>query len=631
LGQLWLAVPVAAGNSAKGRSEVKIMKLVKNIVLAALVWVGVAAAFASAQVIKQVPSNALVVLKVSDLETTSKKVADFAAAMGISQMDPDMADPLGAFLKAVGAPDGVNRSGELAFAYVDPTAYNTVEEKSFLMLIPVSDYQKFIGNFPDAKPDGDLTQAHFKNQNNEVTYFAHWGDYAAASPTRDIVAKTPTDIIQFDGLAAKELDGKDIVLLGNLKGLRPKMLQAIDSGRQQAPGEIDQLVSQALKAQGENATKFAPLAKELAGQILDFAQQFAQSADAASFSVNLSPDGIATTFMCQFDPASSLGTHVTEVKNTDESLLNGLATGKYLLFGGASPQQVAEFWAKFLPPIQKAITDMGPDYSSLNDWLNAVQKMSTASTGSTFGLMMPQSQPGAGALLQFVSIRRGDAKTILDGQREMSDAQQKAFKAVGLQMMATAQTYTKDSKIVDGISFDEMKGQINMNGQSPQAMQAMQFINLIYGPQGPDAFTGVVNDQTLLTVMGLDDAAISTAITAAKAGTDPLAKTSAVKTVSSELPAQRFAVMYVPLDLWATTGFGYAKMFGIDMGVVLPDNLPPMGTALSTDGTAVRADTYIPSQLIQALTAAGMQVYMKTQNVGGPPQNGGGGAAPGGM
>jgi hypothetical protein len=621
------------GIGLKGRTVVTNMKPAKNIklILAAVVWIGVAATFASAQVIKQVPSNAMAVLKVSDLEATSKKVADFAAAMGISQMDPDMADPLGAFLKDVGAPDGVNRSGELAFAYIDPAAFNSPEDKSMLLLIPVSDYQKFIGNFPDAKPDGDLTQAHFKNQTGDVTYFAHWGDYAAASPTRDIVAKPPTDIIQFDGLAAKELDGKDIVLLGNLKGLRAKMLQEIDSARQQAPGEIDQVVSQALKSQGQNATRFAPLAKELAGQILDFAQQFAQSADAASFSVNLSPDGIATTLMCQFDPASSLGGHITEVKNTDESLLGGLGTGKYLMFGGAIPEQVAEFWAKFLPPVQKAITDMGPDYSSLNDWLVAVQKVSTAATGGlTFGMLMPQAQPGAGALMQIVSIRRGDAKTMLDGMRDMSDAQQKAFKALGLTMMATAQTYTKDSKIVDGISFDEMKGQINMGGQSPQAMQMMQFVNLIYGPQGPDAFTGVVDDQTLMTVMGLDDATISAAITAAKAGTDPLAKTSPVKTVSSQLPAQRFAVVYLPLDLWATTGFGYAKMFGIDMGVVLPDNLPPMGTTLSTDGAAVRADTYLPSQLIQALTAAGMQVYMKTQNVGGQPPNNPG-AAPGGM
>ena len=109
-----------------------------------------------------------------------------------------------------------------------------------LLLIPVSDYQKFIGNFADAKPDGDRHSGSFQEPDRRLTYFAHWGDYAAASPTRDIVAKPPTDIIQVDGLAAKELDGKDIVLLGNLKALRPKMLQGIDSARQQAPGEIDQ-------------------------------------------------------------------------------------------------------------------------------------------------------------------------------------------------------------------------------------------------------------------------------------------------------------------------------------------------------------------------------------------------------
>jgi hypothetical protein len=228
-----------------------------------------------------------------------------------------------------------------------------------------------------------------------------------------------------------------------------------------------------------------------------------------------------------------------------------------------------------------------------------------------------------------VSVRRGDAKVMQEGMRQMAEAQQASLKVLGLQAAASAQTFTKDSKIVDGISFDEAKGQINMTGHSPQEAQAMQFITMIYGPQGPDAFTGVVNDKTLLTVMGLDDATISAAITAAKSGDDPLAKTSGVKTVAAQLPAQRFGVVYLPLDLWATTGFGYAKMFGIDMGVTLPDNLPPIGTTLSTDGLAVRADTFMPSQLLQALTAAGMQVYMKTQNVGQPPT--GGGPTPGGM
>jgi hypothetical protein len=591
-------------------------------------WLLAAGSYASAQVMKQVPANSLLVLKVSNLQQTSKKVADFCTQMGITQMDPDMQDPLGSFLKAIGVNDGVNREGELAFIYFEPSTFHTNSDKSLLLLIPVSDYQKFLGNFPDSKPDGDLTQVHF-NKDPDVTYVARWGDFAAASPTRDIVATAPTEIIQVTGLAAKELDGKDVVLLANLKAIREKAIQQVQSARKELAGDIDKLANEIMRSQHFDATKFKPLANLIANESLDMAQKILEGMDAASFSVNLSPDGVATTLMAQFESGSSCDKYIAKVKNTDDSMLQGLAAGKYLLFGGTGGQQeLNDSVSNFIAPIQKQITDLGPDYASLNDWLNSAQKATTAAQGSSFGLMMPTAQPGAGALIQVVGIRRGDAKTMLDGMRGMADAQQAILKAFNVQLPGQTQTYTRDSKTVDGISFDEMKSTINLNGQNPGQMQAMQMITMMYGPQGPDAFTGIVDDHTMLTVMGLDDTAISAAIAAAKAGDDPLAKTSSVKAVSSQLPAQRIAVMYTPLDLWATTGFGYAKMFGIDMGVTLPENLPPMGTTLSTEGSAIRCDTYIPSQLIQALTSAGMQVYMKTQN---PPPNQGGQPGGGGL
>jgi hypothetical protein len=607
------------------------MKLVRNTLAATIVCIVIATSIASSQVLKQIPSNALVMLKVSDLEATSKKLSDLATSLGIGQIVPQMADPLGSALKQIGVTDGVKRDGDMAFVYVDPGALSTPSDKSVLLLLPVSDYQKFVANFADAKPDGDLTQVHFANE-TDITYLSHWGDYVAASPVREIVAKAPTDVIQVDGLAAKELDGKDFVIFGNLKALRPKMLQGIDTLRQKAPEEIDKAVAPgATRFQNIDAQKFAPLAKIAATQILNIAQEFADGADAASFSLNLSPDGIATTLMCQFAPGSSLANRVTTFKNTDDSLLEGLAEGKYLLYGGSSPGNLSKPLADFLAPVQKAITDLGPDYASLNDWLNAVQKMAAASKGATAALLVPTAQPGQGSLVQVVGVRRGDAKALLDAIHEMTDAQQAAMKALGVHMAGTAQTYIPAAKTVDGVVFDELKSGINMNGKTPQEMQVAQIMTMVYGPLGPSAFMGIVNDQSLLTVMGLDDAGISAAIAAAKAGDDPMAKTSAVKSVATQLPAQRFAVCYVPLDLWATTGFGYAKMFGIDMGVTMPENLPPMGTTWSTDGTAIRADTYLPSQLTQALAAAGMQVYMKTQNVGQQPPQNGAAPAPGGL
>lgn len=609
-----------------GTNKVKRMKTSRRALLSLAAWLVTATAIASAQVIKQIPSDAIGLVKVSDLETTSKKVADFCTQMGITQLSPDMSDPLGAALKSIGITDGINRSGEFALVFLDPTTYTTTSDKSLLMLIPVADYQKFIGNFSDAKPDGDLTQVHFKGD-AEQTFVAHWGDYAACSPTRAIVTTAPTETIQVTGLAAKELDGKDIVAMANLKAIRAKGLQKIDSLRQDLSADIDRLVKQGARTQHVDASKYAPLANVAATQALDLAQKILEGINAASLSVNLSPDGIATTLMCQFDPGSVCDGYLQKIKNTDDSMLEGLGNTKYLLYGGSSPQQIANSLATFLAPIEKQITDLGPQYAPINDWLNAVQKLAAASQGQSYGVLMPTAQPGAGALIEAVNVRRGDAKGMLEATREMADAQQAVFKSLNVQLPNGSQTYTRESKTVDGISFDEIKGQVNLTGQSPQEMQIMQAMTMLYGPQGPDVFTGIVNDQTVLTVTGLDDAAISSAIAAAKSGDDPLAKTMSVKSVAGQLPAERFAVTYVPLDLWATTGFGYAKMFGLDMNVTLPENLPPMGMTLSTEGSAIRGDTYLPSQLIQALTSAGMQVYMKTQN---PPANNGGGGAGGG-
>ncbi len=246
------------------------MKLARNTLAATIACIVIASSIASAQVLKQVPSNAFVVLKVSNLDATSKKVSDLATSLGIAQLAPEMADPLGEGLKKIGVTDGVNRAGDMAFVYIDPAAFNTPSDKSMLLLLPVSDYQKFVANFADAKPDGDLTQVHFNNS-PDITYLSHWGDYVAASPVREIVAKAPTDVIQVDGLAAKELDGKDFVLFGNLKALRATMLQGIDTLRQQAPIEIDKAVAPgSTKFQNIDAAKFCAAGKGRGNPVFEY-------------------------------------------------------------------------------------------------------------------------------------------------------------------------------------------------------------------------------------------------------------------------------------------------------------------------------------------------------------------------
>src|SRR5688500_15115855 len=148
--------------------------------LAALVLSSAAAA--RAQVLDQVPADALVVVKIKNIGDVSKKAADFMAALGVAEMQPELADPLGAAEQQMGIKQGVDRAGDFAFVSLDPRAADGDDEKSMLLLVPVSDYAAFVGNFAGAEADGAVTT--FTPEGGEEMYAANWGKYAALSPTK---------------------------------------------------------------------------------------------------------------------------------------------------------------------------------------------------------------------------------------------------------------------------------------------------------------------------------------------------------------------------------------------------------------------------------------------------------------
>jgi len=143
---------------------------------------------------------------------------------------------------------------------------------------------------------------------------------------------------------------------------------------------------------------------------------------------------------------------------------------------------------------------------------------------------------------------------------------------------------------------------------------------MMYGPGGPMGYTGAIEGKSVITVMGANDALLEKAVTAAKSQEDALGKQQGVTAARKQLPGNRLAEVYVPLDVVISTGVAYAQQFGMPVQMQLPADLPPLGFTAGTEGSAVRIDSHVPSQLVQSLVAAGMQVYMQMQ----------GGAKPGG-
>jgi len=158
-------------------------------------------------VLDQVPADAWVVMRVNKLEQTNKKVAAWAEAMGIAQMSPEAADPLGALERQANI-KGLDKSRDMAFVLMNPSAAEGNPEKSILILLPTNDYKALAASLPNAKTEGPLTTFNASEDGadeEEKGFAANWGTYAAISPTQALVSKKPGGGLKLTGLAAKEM------------------------------------------------------------------------------------------------------------------------------------------------------------------------------------------------------------------------------------------------------------------------------------------------------------------------------------------------------------------------------------------------------------------------------------------
>jgi hypothetical protein len=297
--------------------------------------------------------------------------------------------------------------------------------------------------------------------------------------------------------------------------------------------------------------------------------------------------------------------------------VGGLPSGKYLFFGGfiVDPTMASKAFADLIDPVAKELTASGPDMQSLNDYVTVMKSAVAALKGGSMGVLAPTGALGQQALLQEEVVYNGDAQALVTATQKASTLSPDVFKALGIDNTYKI-TLTPNAKTLDGISFDSLQTTMTPDPNNPMAQQQAQMMALMYGPNGMTAYTGVVGDHFVLST-GLDDTALSSLIATAKTGDAPLAALDAVKKVASNLPTNRAAEFYVPLDTVVSTGLTYAKQFGFAMPVQLPPDLPPIGETVSTDAGTVKVDSYVPTALVQSLVAAGMQAFMQMNGGGG--------------
>jgi hypothetical protein len=580
------------------------------ILAAAAICLSGLASPASAQVMDQIPSDALVVIKINHLQETDTKVANLLQTLGVTDLVPTMKDPLATLETQLGIGPGIDTKKDAAAAILNGDMEKP--QPPFVLLLPVSDYKAFLGSVTTVRTEGDVSIVHFKD-NEDDAFVENWGDYAAISDKKENVL-VKHEGLKPTGLSKKQLDDQDLCVYVNMPALKTVLLPKLGEGSKSASEEIAKQITDPAKL------KIAQVALQ---EGVTFATEFLNDTQGITMGLSIGNDGISGNTVVDFMPDTYLGKLATQVKVTDQSLLTGLPKENYIFFGGSiqNPAVTAQVIEDAVAPISKELPGLGDDGKKLVELIDLYKQLFTATDSATYGVVAPTAALGQGSLFRLIAIYKGDAEKIKTAQFKAADLQNDVMKAFGVGQAADLMktTVTPNFKTVNGVKFDQLKTEVNPDNTSQQAMQMSEMLSMMYGPDGASALNGVLDPKTLIMTLGVDDDLIGQVIDAAKANTDVL--TDEVKTVDSNLPKMRAGVAYLSLGQLVTTGLNYAKASGMNVGIQLPNNLPPIAFSVGTEGTAMRGDMFVPTKLLQSMVQAGATIFQQFSGHGG----GGGG------
>jgi hypothetical protein len=572
-----------------------------------------AASATRAQVLPLVPSEAMVVIKIKNMQDVSSKIATLSQQWGLANIRPELNDPLGTLLTVGGLGPGLNRNGEAAIALMMPAA--GASEPDVVVLVPVSDFKAFAGALPNNKTEGEVTTF---NPGGKDVFAVSWGQYAAVSPKKELLAQKGGGI-KATTVASKELDTKDVTVYANLKQIRGHVLPMIQQNKGQMLDGIAQAMAQ---APGANP-KYAPVLKAYLGQFINVIEGIVRDGDAATFGISLSKEGISTTLMGEFQADSYAGKAATAMKNSNASFTAGLPQGKYFMFGGFVVDQTSiQLMNDFVAPIEKEMANLGADAKPLQEYVASMKDYLSATKQANFGMVAPAAnaiqQTGA---VQMVTVVNGDSAKMVAAQKRMLTVQDEFMKLTNGGLVGKT-TVTPDAKNIEGVTLTQFRTAMNGQPKTPEEQQAMFIMQMLYGQNGMTGYTGAIGADKVLGVVGGNDQLLASAVQAAKSNADELAKGPAASVIKA-LPAERRAAVFVSVDTIASTVLDVMAARGMPGGVKLPPNLPPLAAAIDTEGTAIRLDGYVPAQTVQALIAAGMQMWLQNMQGGGAGQPGG--------
>ena len=583
-------------------------KLMCGVVASAMLLFGVSSV--SANVLDDMPSNSTVVMRLKNINEANIKVGAFLKQLGVVEMKPELADPLAVLMAEGKVKEGLDKSGDFGLYMMIENLEKMDDAKPpLVLLVPVTDYKAFIGNFGESKRDGNVDVI----LGDSDMFITQWDKYAAMSPIKAMLEKKP-DGFKTSAKITAEFEAKDMTMMLNMKTFGPMAKEKIAAHKD----ELKQTMNREIEG-NDKVAKYSKLINIAVDQGIKLAESVVSQTDVLAFSANLGEKGITGSYLAEFKPDSTAGAIFAKMSNIAGPIVLGLPEAKYVLAGGGINGHTMDAeLIDFLKPIEEEMARSGDEMKPALTMINAMKKLTKAQDTQATGIIAPVGAFGQTSMFQMVTVFTGNAKDFIAAQGEMMTGQQELMALLPNQPKTTLKI-TPDAKTIDGVSFTKLATEFD--GDDAASMQAKQVIAMVYGPNGATAYIGAIDDKHALLAYGLDDAMISATIKSVKAGDDQFSKMEGFKLVNGHLPANRMSVGYFDLGLVVTTVTNYAKMMMLTIPVNIKPDLPPIGMAVSTDGSLLRADVFIPGELTEAMAATVIQLRM--MGAGKPGKAGG--------
>ena len=467
-----------------------------------------------------------------------------------------------------------------------------------VMLVPITKYDEFLANF-GAKPAGEGKVDTFASPSGEDAFSKLLGDgYAVVGSNKELVEQFTgkvgagaASLKSRMGKAGEQLcDALDVVAIVNMDRMRPLAMKGLAEMEKQAKTQMETMGQE---SQGKNLAMMKWIGETIVRdtQVVVSGMKFGAS-------------GMTTEAVGTFKPESYMAKAFAGKGNVGP-LLAKLPSGKYLWAGA---MDLSSAGAKQVMKDILGRMDMpGGEKASA---LAAANVDNMEGMGAVMGF--PEGGVFAGLLtntVQFTAAK--DPAAALKAFRETLAA----MDGQKVENLTYKSKYTENASKVGETSIDswETKFEAADGGELPAAMT--QAMPMMFGPQGMPVGYVAKGNGGIYTTFAKNTELMGKALEAGKG--DNLSADAMLKKSQEMLPGNRMAEMYVGTKGILDLGLPFAAMAGMTVPAdKIPEKLPPIAGALSTQDGSLRFTLVIPAPVIKTGVYLGMETQKAMQGGG---------------